>query len=116
MSQHPATDFHISIITFHEQMLGWNAYVSRAKNSDGVVRGYLQMYALLEYFRDAQVRQFDPPAAGRFNELRAASIRIGTMDLRIASIALSRDMTVLTRNTIDFERVPSLRVADWTVE
>ena len=37
------------------------------------------------------------------------------MDLRIAAIALSRDVTVLTRNTVDFERVPNLKFEDWPV-
>lgn len=40
MRQYPANDFHVPIVAFHEQMLGWNAYISRAKDSAGVVRGY----------------------------------------------------------------------------
>lgn len=36
------------------------------------------------------------------------------MDLRIASVALANDMTVLTRNRVDFERIPNLTVEDWT--
>ena len=115
MGQHPATDFYLPIVTFHEQVLGWNVYISRAKDSDGVVRGYRRMYALLEYFRDAQVIQFDSSAADHFDNLRGSS-RIGTMDLRIAAIALSQNMTVLTRNTVDFERVPNLKFEDWTVQ
>ena len=39
-----------------------------------------------------------------------------TMDLRIASIALSHNYQVLTRNTIDFGRVTDLRIEDWTTE
>ncbi len=50
-----------------------------------------------------------------FDNLRAASLRVNTMDLRIAAIALSQDMTVLTRNTVDFERVPNLKFEDWTI-
>lgn len=114
MNQRPASDFHIPIVAFHEQMLGWNAYVSHARNSDGVVRGYHRMYGLLEYFRDAQVVEFDSAAASHFDHVRG-SLRIGTMDLRIAAIALSRDMTVLTRNIVDFGRVPNLKCEDWTV-
>jgi tRNA(fMet)-specific endonuclease VapC len=114
MNQHPATDFHVPLVTFHEQMLGWNAYISRARDTDAVVRGYGRMYDLLEYFRDAQVVPFDAAAADYFDNLRA-SVRVGAMDLRIAATALSRDMTVLTRNTVDFEKVPNLKVEDWTV-
>lgn len=36
------------------------------------------------------------------------------MDLRIASIALVEGATVLTANTIDFEKVPGLAIEDWT--
>jgi tRNA(fMet)-specific endonuclease VapC len=37
------------------------------------------------------------------------------MDLRIASIAISRQMTVVTRNMVDYERIPGLVVQDWTI-
>jgi tRNA(fMet)-specific endonuclease VapC len=49
-----------------------------------------------------------------FDQLKSAKIRIGTMDLRIAAIALSRNLTVLTRNLSDFGKVPGLRIEDWT--
>ena len=31
----------------------------------------------------------------------------------IAGIALARDLTLVTRNTREFERVPGLRVENW---
>jgi tRNA(fMet)-specific endonuclease VapC len=115
MKRRSASDFFISIVTFHEQVLGWNAYIARAKKMTGVVRGYTQLHGLLEYFRDAQVLPFDDAAADQFEALRTQGTRVATMDLRIAAIAISRDMTVLTRNLPDFERVPALKVEDWTV-
>ena len=33
-------------------------------------------------------------------------VRIGTMDLKIASICLANDATLLTRNLVDFDKVP----------
>jgi len=43
-------------------------------------------------------------------------VRIGTMDLKIASIALSRDLVLLTRNDQDFIKVPDLKMEDWISE
>jgi tRNA(fMet)-specific endonuclease VapC len=40
-------------------------------------------------------------------------IRIGTMDLKIASICLAHDALLLSRNRVDFEKVPGLRVENW---
>jgi tRNA(fMet)-specific endonuclease VapC len=109
------TDFFVSIISFHEQVMGWNVYISRAKDPAGVVRGYERLQRVLSNFLEAQVLAFDDAAADVFEELRRQRIRIGTMDLRIASIALSRDMTVLSRNLADFRRVPGLKIEDWTL-
>lgn len=111
---HAPTDFYVSIVSFHEQVMGWNAYISRAKNTTGVVRGYERLGRMLANFCEAQIVPFDDVAAATFHDLRKRRIRIGTMDLRIAAIALSRDMTVLTRNLTDFGRVPGLNVEDWT--
>ena len=61
-----------------------------------------------------QVLPFDDAAGNEFGTLRQQRVRIGTMDLRIASIALARGYTVLTRNLVDFEKVPGLAAEDWT--
>ena len=44
---------------------------------------------------------------------QTAKIRLGTMDLKIAAIALVNDALLLTANRRDFERVPALRVENW---
>ncbi len=60
------------------------------------------------------VLSFSDEAQECFDELRKRRIRIGTMDLRIASIALVEGATVLTANTRDFEKVSGLMIEDWT--
>jgi len=35
------------------------------------------------------------------------------MDLKLASICLAHEGTLLTRNVVDFAKVPGLRVENW---
>ena len=56
---------------------------------------------------------FDDDAARVFHRLKDQGVRIGTMDLKIASICIARDMTLLSRNLVDFEKVPGRRVENW---
>lgn len=63
------------------------------------------------------VLPFDAAAARRYGEVRADLERrgtpIGDADLRIASIALARGMTVVTGNVRHFRHVPGLAVENW---
>lgn len=68
----------------------------------------------LENYRQIPVLDFDKDAAARYQSMRRARIRIGTMDLKIAAIALALDATLLSRNVADFRQVPNLKVEDWT--
>lgn len=60
---------------------------------------------------------FDRAAAAVYGTLRAdlerRGMRVDDPDLRIASIALARDLTLVTGNVRHFERVPGLRVENW---
>ncbi len=114
MTDHTVGDFCVSIISFHEQVAGWNAYIHRAKNSEGTIRAYRMFQGILADFAVMQVLPFDQPAAKVFQRLRKQHVRIGTMDLRIASIVISKSLTLLSRNLVDFRKVPDLQVEDWT--
>jgi tRNA(fMet)-specific endonuclease VapC len=114
LAAHPQTAYYWPIISFHEQVLGWNAYISRARDAAGVIRGYEMFQRVLADFNAAQVLPFDAAASAVFDNLRAQRVRVATMDLRIAATALSRGFTLLTRNVKDFGRVPGLNVEDWT--
>lgn len=115
MSRHLVSAFFVPIISFQEQLLGWNAFINRARTKESIVRGYQKLQGILADFSVAQVVPFDEAASSRFEYLRQQRIRIGTMDQRIAAIALSRDLTLLSRNLGDFRKVPGLKVEDWTL-
>jgi tRNA(fMet)-specific endonuclease VapC len=63
---------------------------------------------------------FDQSAAEVYGPLRAQLEREGRRldepDLRIASIALARGLTVVTGNVRHFSRVPGLEVENWLLE
>ena len=115
MAQHPLADFTFSIVSFHEQVLGAHTFLGRARTTHDVIRGYTLLLEILQGFQPIPVLPFDSPAGAVFDGLRDQSVRIATMDLRIASIALSRGLILLTRNISDFGQVPGLRTEDWTV-
>jgi tRNA(fMet)-specific endonuclease VapC len=115
MALHSPADFCFSSVSLHEQFLGAHAYIIRARTTHDVLRGYAMVQQMWDGYRPMKVVPFDASAGATFDRLRALRLRVGTLDLRIASIALSRGLTVLTRNSADFGRVPGLAIEDWTI-
>jgi tRNA(fMet)-specific endonuclease VapC len=115
IAQSPADDLSLSIVSFHEQALGCHAYISRARGPADLLRGYGMLQRLLSDYSAVAVLPFDSNAATTFAGLAALRIRVPTMDLRIASVALSAGLTLVTRNTGDFSKVPGLVIEDWTI-
>ena len=59
----------------------------------------------------------DDRAAEHCGEIRALLERegrpIGPYDLQIAAIARTADLCLVTRNVLEFSRVPGLRIENW---
>ncbi|TWU01430.1 type II toxin-antitoxin system VapC family toxin [Neorhodopirellula pilleata] len=89
-------------------------HLSILQRDSGGIEPYRRLAVLAKSFHSISVLDYDQAAAMEFQRLRGQNVRIGTMDLRIASIALANQMCVLTRNQADFERVPGLSLEDWT--
>jgi len=116
MSKHPISDFALSIISFHEQVMGANTYINKAKNNNTkLASGYKLLLDIQNDFSQAPILPFDAKAIAIFDKIRSQKIRVATMDLRIAAIAISNNLVLLTRNTGDFSKVPNLIIEDWTV-
>jgi tRNA(fMet)-specific endonuclease VapC len=103
-----------TIISYEEQMRGWMAYIARAKSMPQQLQAYQRLRRHLENYRQVPVVAFDETAMNEFLRLRRTRVRIGTMDMKIAAIALSQGATLLSRNLVDFGKVPGLDVQDWT--
>ncbi len=103
----------VAIVTVEERMRGWLAVIAKEKTALRQVGGYRELAKLFDFYQEFEDVPFDEPAARLFDELRAQHLRLGTMDLKIAAIALVNNALLLSANQRDFERVPSLRVANW---
>lgn len=110
----PASQLAVTVITVDEQLQGRMAVIRRAKTQRDAAHGYDRLLETLRFYADLPVLPYDEAAAAAFDRLRQQGIRIGTQDLRIAAIALVHHVTVVTRNTRDFARVPGLPLNDWS--
>jgi tRNA(fMet)-specific endonuclease VapC len=106
-------DIATTVITVEEQMRGWLAWINRSDDVHRQVPAYQELLRLFVFFSRWPVVPFDEQAASAFQGLRTQRIRIGTMDLKIAAIALVHDALLLSANLRDFQQIPNLRVANW---
>ncbi|MFL5802191.1 MAG: type II toxin-antitoxin system VapC family toxin [Roseiflexaceae bacterium] len=104
-----------TIVSYEEQTRGWLSYMARARSLDRQVAVYRRLQQHLVNFCTIPLVAFDEDAAQIVQRLQQARLRMGTMDMKIAAIALAHEATLLTRNLSDFSRVPQLREEDWTV-
>jgi tRNA(fMet)-specific endonuclease VapC len=106
----------IAIVTAEEALRGRFNVIRRADpNSDAFVQAYGNLSETLEQLHQINILRFTSAALDCYRDLIRQRIRIGPRDLRIASIALSINATVVTRNQKDFTQVPNLQLEDWTI-
>ena len=102
-------DIGISSITLSELRYGVAKSKYKEKNTK----------ALDEFIIPLEIVPFDERAALAYGDVRAsleiAGTPIGSMDYLIAAHALSLGVTLVTNNTREFNRIPNLALADWTV-
>jgi tRNA(fMet)-specific endonuclease VapC len=77
-----------------------------------------RLLALIDdLLQEIQIINFDSVCALRFGQVRGTLLQQGlsvpTADLMIASAALAYNLTLVTHNTVDYQYVPDLRLADW---
>lgn len=114
MVAEPPESIFISVITLEEQLRGALSQIHKERNSPRLPR----QYALLEeLFRDLHrfnLLPYDQAAAEVFQQIPTNLRQHHSQDCRIAAIALSRGMIVVTRNQRHFEKIPGIQLEDWT--
>ena len=106
-------DAVITAITVEEQMRGWLAEIRRRTDPAEQIAAYDRLVRQVELCASWIILPWDLAAVEWLRRLREQRIRVGTQDLKIASVVLAHDATLLTRNTVDFAKVPGLRFENW---
>lgn len=101
---------HLSVITVAELEYG----AAKSKNP------VKEHQAVLDFVSPFKIIDFKPNDAENFGLIRAylekKGTPIGPYDMEIAAQAMTKNLIVVTNNVGEFERVPWIKVEDWTKE
>jgi tRNA(fMet)-specific endonuclease VapC len=104
----------VTVITVEEQLAGWFALLRKSSAPEKMAFTYAMLAATVKYYAGFPILSFGLPAIARYHALKGMRLNVGSMDLKIAAIALEANCAVVTRNVRDFRRVPGLNVEDWS--
>jgi tRNA(fMet)-specific endonuclease VapC len=105
--QHSPQDVATSIITLFELEYGVEKSQNPQRSKDALAKFFLPLN-LINLDRSSAIE-----AAIIRAQLEKKGMPIGPYDLLIAGLARSRDMTLVTNNIKEFERVGSLHLENW---
>ena len=104
-------NIHISAIVYSELQYGIELSHKNIKQ--------IRFNQLLDFLSLLTIDSWDQNAADNYAKLRshlkAKGNIIGNMDMLIAAHALSTNSVLITNNTKEFERIPELKLENWTL-
>ena len=104
-------DFGIAISTITVAELYYGVFNSEHKEKNSA--------NLINFFIGLNLLDFDSSSAMEYGRIRAALRKKGTpisqMDMLIAAHAKSKNLTLITNNISEFERIEDLQIEDWLV-
>lgn len=112
----PADDQYVPVVGAEEILRGrLNAIRHAQAGGKGLTvdQAYAELAKSLADIRRLKLLAYPPAAEALFQAWRAAKIRIGTRDLRIAASCLAQGAKLVTRNGRDFAQVPGLNLEIW---
>lgn len=109
-----SSELAITIISWEEQLRGWLAVINKVNSGEQLIKAYQQLKLATLSFSQLNILDYNHQSDQLFDQFRKQKIRIGTQDLRIATIVITNNGILLTRNQKDFSQVPSLQIDDWS--
>jgi len=115
VSLHQSDGIGITIISFEEQLDGWNAELKKVPKDkpDRLVPIYAKMTQATRFMTQLEIKPFSLDAAILYARLRKEYRRSDAYDLRIAAIVKVNQATLVTNNTEDFKIIEGLSIVNW---
>ena len=112
----PAAEVRLPVIAVEEVFRGRLDAIRKAQqqtHSEALPMVYLNFESDYRRLSRYVTLPYTVGAHTLFLTWRAAKVRIGTQDLRIAAICVAHDATLVSRNKRDFDKVPQLKLSVW---
>lgn len=112
----PPSEQFLPIVVVEETLRGRLNGIRQAEMGKGKISLALAFELFersLRAIRSFAILSYTDAAHAEYLRLKALKLRVGTRDLRIASIAVAHDAKLISRNRRDFELVPGLKLELW---
>jgi tRNA(fMet)-specific endonuclease VapC len=108
----------ITVVTVQELFNGWTGKLNDPAQANNLANLYTKLWKTTEFIKVITVLNFDIHAENCYKILRQNSKALAKKriekDLRIASIALTKNAIIITRNYKDFSQIPNLKIENWS--
>lgn len=102
------SEISVSSITVMELQYGLILHPTKAKTIRAIIENFLTSVTIFDFDENDANN-----AAQARAELKQKGQPIGPYDILLAGMALNRDLTLVTANTAEFERVKKLKLVNW---
>lgn len=116
LGQVDPADRAVPAVAAGEVLRGWLAVVRQAEAGKGKTtlgQAYANLTLSIEAMARFRLLPYTPTADALYQQWRAAKLRVGSQDLRIAATCLDHEATLVTRNARDYAQVPGLTLGVW---
>jgi tRNA(fMet)-specific endonuclease VapC len=114
VSREKPDELAITILSVEEQLSGWYRQLRQAKDPAELAKVYDYLTNAVRSFTGLPIVSFSESAILRAKVLSSQRLNVRKTDLSIGAIALERGATLATRNLRDYQRIPGLKVEDWS--
>jgi tRNA(fMet)-specific endonuclease VapC len=108
-------DIGVAIVTRAEVLRARFEYLLKSADGDELLRAQSYLLRTELLLRGLQLVPCNKRTASEFDRLRKLRgvQKIGHVDLMLASVALARDATLVTRNLRHFRQIPGVKLENW---